>query len=263
MESPNSTYPCHINPELSSEQFIPEHIFIYMKAGSIIINDRFKTYQINAGEFCFAKRNHLAKYMKNPDRNGKLDAISIVFKRDFLKSFALEYKIVSDQQLSENTAVLKLEPNVLLENFVQSLVPYLDRRETEYLDFLALKNKEIILILLKTNSDLRSILFDFNDPGKIDLEDFMNNNFHFNVSLERFAYLSGRSLTSFKQDFNKIFQMSPGRWLLNKRLQEAYYLIKNKKRKPTDIYLEVGFEDLSHFSFAFKKLFGVAPSHVV
>src|SRR5476651_2538338 len=95
MESSNANYPCHINPELSNEQFIPDHIFIYLKAGSVIINDRLKTYHIKAGEFCFAKRNHLAKYMKSPDRYGKLDAISIVFKREFLKSFAGEYRIVN------------------------------------------------------------------------------------------------------------------------------------------------------------------------
>jgi AraC-like DNA-binding protein len=33
-------------------------------------------------------------------------------------------------------------------------------------------------------------------------------------------------------------------------------------KKPSDVYLEVGFEDLSHFSFAFKKEFGKAPSLV-
>lgn len=206
MESSNSEYPCHINPELSIEQFIPDHIFIYLKAGSITINDRLNTYIIQPGEFCLAKRNHLARYMKNPDRNGKLEAISIVFKRDFLKSFLKEYKEITQQQFPDN---------------------------------------------------------DFNDPGKIDLEDFMNKNYCFNVSLERFAYLSGRSLTAFKQDFNKIFVMPPGRWLLNKRLQEAHHLITDKKRRPSAVYLELGFEDLSHFSFAFKKLFGVSPSQLL
>jgi AraC-like DNA-binding protein len=202
--------------------------------------------------------------MKRPDRYGKLEAISIVFKRDFLKSFALEYKVINDQPFTKNAdAVIKLQPDVLLENFVYSLTPYISAEETNYEDFLSLKNKEIILILLKNNPDLKRVLFDFNEPGRIDLEDFMNNNFHFNVSLERFAYLSGRSLTLFKQEFNKIFGMAPGRWLLNKRLQEAHHLIKNKKRKPSDVYLEIGFEDLSHFSFAFKKLFGVAPSHLI
>ena len=45
-------------------------------------------------------------------------------------------------------------------------------------------------------------------------------------------------------------------------LQAAYYLIKEKGKAPSEAYLEVGFEDLSHFSFAFKKKYGVAPSRV-
>jgi AraC-like DNA-binding protein len=36
----------------------------------------------------------------------------------------------------------------------------------------------------------------------------------------------------------------------------------NKNQKPSDVYLEVGFEDLSHFSFVFKKEFGKTPSEV-
>jgi len=119
-ESSNTNYPCHINPELSNEQFIPDHIFIYLKAGSVIITDRLKTYDIKAGEFCFAKRNHLAQYMKNPDRFGKLDAISIVFKREFLKSFTQEYRIVNDQLPANDHAIMKLDRNELLESFVMS-----------------------------------------------------------------------------------------------------------------------------------------------
>ena len=90
----------------------------------------------------------------------------------------------------------------------------------------------------------------------------MNRNFAFNVEMKQFAYLTGRSLATFKRDFEKIFHASPGRWLQQRRLEQAYYLIKEKGRRPSDVYLEVGFEDLSHFSFAFKKEFGKAPSLV-
>jgi AraC family transcriptional regulator, exoenzyme S synthesis regulatory protein ExsA len=67
---------------------------------------------------------------------------------------------------------------------------------------------------------------------------------------------------NFKRDFEKIFHTSPGNWLLQKRLQEAHYLIKEKGNKPSDVYLEVGFEDLSHFSYAFKNAYGIAPSKI-
>jgi len=70
------------------------------------------------------------------------------------------------------------------------------------------------------------------------------------------------SLASFKRDFEKVFKTSPGLWLQQKRLSGAYYQIREKGRKPSDVYLDVGFENLSHFSYAFKKAFGVASSGV-
>jgi AraC-like DNA-binding protein len=109
---------------------------------------------------------------------------------------------------------------------------------------------------------LKDILFDFSDPYKIDLEAFMNKNFHFNVTLDRFAYLTGRSLATFKRDFQKTFNTSPRNWLQQRRLQEAYYLITEKGKTTSDIYLDLGFENLSHFSFAFKKQFGYAPTEL-
>lgn len=47
-------------------------------------------------------------------------------------------------------------------------------------------------------------------------------------------------------------------WLQDKRLTEAGYLI-SKGKKPSDIYLDVGFENLSHFYTSFKNKFGITP----
>jgi len=124
------------------------------------------------------------------------------------------------------------------------------------------KVKEAVMILLETNPELKNILFDFSEPGKIDLEAFMAQNYRFNVDLNRFAYLTGRSLATFKRDFERIFNISPNRWIQQQRLKDAYFLIKEKKHKVSDVYMDVGFKDLSHFSFAFKKAYGVAPSAV-
>jgi len=90
----------------------------------------------------------------------------------------------------------------------------------------------------------------------------MQKNYKFNVGIERFAFLTGRSLSAFKRDFKKTFNETPNRWLTRRRLQEARFLIEEKKQRPIDIYLDLGFEDLSHFSFAFKKEFGVPASHL-
>jgi AraC-like DNA-binding protein len=88
----------------------------------------------------------------------------------------------------------------------------------------------------------------------------MVSNFHFNVSVERFARLTGRSLAGFKRDFQKTFGLPPRHWLQDKRLTAAKQLIEIGHKKPSAIYLDLGFESLSHFSYSFKKKFGVAPT---
>ncbi|MGX5856573.1 helix-turn-helix domain-containing protein [Dyadobacter jiangsuensis] len=70
-------------------------------------------------------------------------------------------------------------------------------------------------------------------------------------------------MSTFKRDFQKTFGTNPGNWLKKKRLEEAYFQINRQSRKPSDVYLEVGSEDLSHFLYAFKKEFGRAPSELM
>ncbi len=60
----------------------------------------------------------------------------------------------------------------------------------------------------------------------------------------------------------EIFNEAPNRWLIQKRLQEAHFLMDKESKKPSEIYIDLGFEDLSHFSFVFKKQFGYAPGEI-
>ena len=82
------------------------------------------------------------------------------------------------------------------------------------------------------------------------------------LSIEEIAHYTGRSLATFKRDFKKVSDLTPERWLIKKRLEKAYDLMKHGKKKVVEVYAEVGFRNPSHFSTAFKKHFGVAPSAV-
>jgi AraC-like DNA-binding protein len=229
VEKPNLSqivYSCYFTRSREGEQFVQEHVFSYQIAGTLTLNDGVQDYTFKEGDFRFTTRNNNTA----PHQNGK--------------------------------AVVELKSDKLLKSFADSLMPYREFQPPNNVQLMSLKLKEAILVLLQTNPAMKDILFDFSDPGKIDLEGFMNQNFHFNVQLKRFAYLTGRSLATFKRDFEKIFHISPSRWLLQKRLEAAHYLIKEEGKAPSEAYLETGFEDLSHFSFAFKKAYGVAPSRV-
>lgn len=254
-------YSCYVNRTREGEQFVPVHVFTYQISGSLIFNDGKDAHICNEGAFRFIRRNNLIKFLKQPPENGEFKTISVYLEEETLRDFSMEYGYTADKQV-ESPVVTALKPDPLFKSYMQSLQPYDTLNESGNDDLVKLKLKEAILILLKVNPELKNVMFDFSEPGKIDLEAFMLQHFHFNVAMKRFAYLTGRSLATFKRDFEKIFHTSPSRWLQQKRLQEAYYLIKEKGRKTSDVYLEVGFEDLSHFSFAFKKAYGVAPSAV-
>ncbi|QIP13044.1 helix-turn-helix transcriptional regulator [Spirosoma aureum] len=254
-------YSCYHTRSREGEQFIPEHIFSYQIAGTLTMNDGNKEYIFNEGDFRFCKRNHLVKFNKQPPESGDFKSISVYLDQETLRNVSLEYGYKAEKH-QEGDTILPLKPAPLYESYMNSLMPYDQLRQPANENLQSLKLREAILILLQTNPELKTVLFDFSEPGKIDLEGFMNKNFHFNVELKRFAYLTGRSLATFKRDFEKIFHSSPSRWLLQKRLQEAHYLIKEKGKAPSDVYLDLGFEDLSHFSFAFKKMYGSSPSRV-
>lgn len=258
---PQIVYSCYFTRSREGEQFVREHIFSYQISGTLSMNDGHKEYTFNEGDFRFSRRNQLIKFVKQPPPNGEFKTLSIYLDQETLRKFSLEYGYTAEPH-QEGEPILELKPDPLYKSYMDSLLPYLQQNQTINENLQAVKLKEAILILLQVNPALKDILFDFSEPGKIDLEAYMNKNFHFNVELQRFAYLTGRSLATFKRDFEKLFHSSPSRWLQQRRLQEAHYLIKEKGKVPSEVYLELGFEDLSHFSFAFKKMYGLAPSKI-
>ena len=257
---PKILYSCYHSHSREGEQFVPEHILSFQLAGSMTINDGEHEQHFANGDIRLHQRNHLLKFYKQlPPDGGEYKSLSIYLDQATLRKFSNEYGYTVTKT-HINKAVIPIRPTQQYKSYLQSLYPYEQIMQQGNEDLLALKVKEALLILLKTNPEVKDILFDFTEPGKIDLEAFMVKNYKFNVSMERFAYLTGRSLATFKSDFEKLFHTTPGRWLQQQRLKEAHHLIKEKGRRPSDVYLEVGFEDLSHFSFAFKKVYGMSPS---
>ena len=268
---------CYFTRSRGGEHFIPDHVFTFQASGVMIMNDGNKEYIFQPGSCRFGRRNQLIKFTKLPPEGGEFKSLSVHFDQPFLRNCSLEgghgsvgagFGFVeagfgsAEAGRRSGDAVIGLKPDPLYRNYFDSLGPYVSLNGEDDAALINLKLKEAVLLLLKINPGMKDILFDFGEPGKMDLEAFMNRNFHFNVGLSRFAYLTGRSLATFKRDFEKLFHCTPSRWLQQRRLQEAHYLIREKGKTASDIYLDLGFEDLSHFSFAFKKQYGMAPTKV-
>lgn len=249
---------CYSKSNKAGEQFIKEHGISYIVSGEMEAYDGDAKHIYRKGDIILYRKNRLIRFVKYPHSEDGFEAISVILDEDLLKEFSQEYEISSDKNPKES--LYKMAPDELLESYFKSLESWFGKSIDE--DLAQTKKIEMIQLLLRNNLELKNVLFHFGLPGKINLEAFMNNNFRFNVPLPQLAFLTGRSLATFKRDFEKLFQTSPNKWLQQKRLDEAHYLLEHKKMKAKDVYLEVGFETLSHFSFAFKNRFGVSPSLV-
>jgi len=252
---------CYIGPEISPEQFIAEHFFLYIAKGRIHGYDGHSSATLEAGGYALVRKNHLARY--NKERvNGEFEKVVIILDENFLKKVQAGYTFDHAAPKPE-TAFVTLAHNDSIPAFMDSLRPFYNgfgRIDEQVADT---KRQELLGILIKLKPELVNILFDFGQPEKIGLEAFMNRNYKFNASIERFAYLTGRSRSAFKRDFKEIFHDTPNRWLVRKRLKEAYFLITKKRQNPSAIYLDLGFENLSHFSYAFKKAFGSTATELL
>lgn len=244
--------------EFTHDPFVSEHWLVFIVSGFSEIFSPEGGISYPAGTLVLVRKNQLVKTVKKTDGEKPFMSISICIDQQTLKKFSAEYDIKAD-------GVYSGEPNIRIENdafmkaYFSSLMPYFSQPEKLTPILAQIKTAEIIEMLLQKPA-IKNFLFDFSEPHKIDLEEYMNRYFSYNVPIAQFAQLTGRSISSFKRDFTKTFNATPERWLQKRRLEMAYFLIAQKDRKPSDVYLEVGFENLSHFSTAFKKEFGVNAS---
>jgi AraC-like DNA-binding protein len=243
--------------------FFEHSTFVLQVSGQFTFETAGHKISMRKGEMLLIRKNQLGEITKTAPDGEDYETIVIILKEDMLRKIALEEQIEIGGKYTGQPNLL-IPGNDFLHGYFQSVIPYVRSSEEKIAASLGmLKVREGVQLLLHTMPGLKEFLFDFSEPHKIDLEKFMLSNFHFNVPVERFAQLTGRSLAGFKRDFQKTFGGSPRQWLQEKRLTEARHLIEKKNRKSSDIYLDLGFESLSHFSHSFKKKFGKAPTEWV
>ena len=161
--------------------------------------------------------------------------------------------------------LIVLNTNETLAGFFLSMASYFAEVREPDPSLLELKFKELILNIADNprNEELLSYFCSLvHEPQSISLQRIMMDNYCFNLKMEQYAKLSGRSLSTFKRDFQKLYNTPPGKWLLEQRLNLSMSLLGNTTKTINEVAFESGFENVSHFSRSFKKRFGIAPSAV-
>ena len=258
-------YKMNMMREEMKKKAISDFMFIYIMAGT----GRMAVNGVNhelCKDFSFLV-NRFAKLKFETEETMQLVIIRI--SEDSVKEFLLRYKPVANDITDEanskhdnrpDTDVEKLPRHLLIHSLVSGIETGLDNDYRASESLVYLKILECLNIITQVLPELYCWLAKKNSVVKVNLHDFMENHYRDNEPLGQLALASGRSLSTFRRDFIKEFGMTPGKWLLARRLKEACRLMVQEKRHPSSFIYELGFEIFSHFSRSFKTEYGVRPS---
>ncbi len=258
----NFLYSCTDEKERGSENLVSEHVIMFVLEGKVQFHYSQGFIEFGEGQIGFLHKNLLVRSFKYPAENGRpFQSFNVFLDQNSLKKYSSAHNKIA-KGIYNGDPIVDISDDIFVKGYFNSIVPYFNTEVPLSAHLAELKTIEAIELLLR-HVKLANLLLDFSVPYKIDLEAFMSQNYAYNLTISKFAMLTGRSLATFKRDFKKIFQITPERWLMQKRLERAHFLIAQQKQTPTAVYQDVGFENLSHFSTAFKKKFGYNASTLV
>lgn len=184
---------------------------------------------------------------------------------EYLKKFSNEYRSQLPFNLPEDavtTQMITLDVNETTRSFFYAMIPYFNQSPPPPEPLLELKFKELLFNILinRKNSMLLAWIRQLGDTDKIPLPAVMEANYTYNLSINDFARIAGRSTATFNREFNALYKTTPGKWLIQKRLDYASLLLHTTTKPVNEIVFESGFENNTHFSRVFKEKFKLSPS---
>ena len=260
---------CILRKELSQslinrEGYISNHVVVMLLEG----DQQIKTFEeelikIKAGEVLFIPRGMYHITDLKPE-GGKFRSLLFYFDDALIQEFLSTSRVteISKEKAPDH---LKFGEVTSVKLFAESLLNIYESNQLKNKNFLNLKILELLHLLntLASEQQFANFLFRLTLPKKRNIKSFMESNFAKPLKIEDYAYLTGRSLSSFRRDFKTYFQSTPQKWLKEKRLEKAVNILKEKEMKIADLAYEVGYENTSYFIKEFKNKTGLSPKQYI
>ena len=244
-----------------SEDWSEHNCFVYIMNGEIIMHSREASWRLRQGDTAFLKKGGCTI-----ERSERHTFCSLLFyvPDSYIRAFTRENIHLFNHEDSSpvsRSLLLPVAMNEVLRSFYDSVISYFVASTQPPEDLLELKFRELLLntIINQANRELKAYFQKLAISSMDDLEDVMERNCLYNLQLHEYARLCHRSLSTFKRDFQTVYEMPPGRWLLEKRLEAAHHSLLTTDKPIIDVAAESGFANNAHFSRAFKNYYAMSP----
>lgn len=251
-------------PLVDREGYISNHVVSMVLAGE----QRIRTYddtliKVKAGEVLFIPRGMYYVSDLLP-AEGSFRSVLFYFDDSIIQEFLATSRVTefSKKQIPDHLK-FGVVPN--LHFFIDSLLNLYQSNQIRSKGLLQLKILELLYLLngLAQEQQFADFLFQLTLPKKRNIKTFMEKNFDKPLKIEDYAYLTGRSLSTFRRDFKTFYNITPQKWLKEKRLDKAITILQEKEITVTDLAFEVGYENISYFIKEFKNKVGQSPKQYI
>lgn len=191
-------------------------------------------------------------------KNSLFKSILLFFSDQFLADFCMKHGIGVTGKPSDKCSLVTLPKTPFLQHFETSL-QLLKTLPAEN-GIQSVKLEELLLYLLhQFPAKMKSFIFSaLSQQPLLKLKQTVQHNIDKNLTVEEIAFLCNMSMSTFKRHFAEAFNTSPRKYFTDYKMKQARRMLGSGSR-PTDIFDQLGYENLSAFSTEFKKYFGLSP----
>jgi AraC-like DNA-binding protein len=241
--------------------FQNEACFIYFAEGEAKINSASEQAAISHRESVLLK---CGTYFADLLRYGNADRFEILVFHLYPGILKRIYKneIPGFLKMPEKSVINKIATDEVVKKFIESLYFYFDHPDLISDDWLELKIKELVLLLMRSKNaeSVASLFSDLFTPRNLNIKEVVNNHLFSNLSLDDLAGLCNISLSTFNRTFQTLFSDTPANYIKIKRLERARDLLLMSSLTVREIAIQTCFNDMSHFSRSFRAKYRCSPS---
>lgn len=240
--------------------FLEQHLLYVVLGGSVRLTCGRQSWTVRKNEMILLRRAQSVNYVKEGSpQNGLFESQLFAIKDELLKDFFTSQQVIIPQMKEElGTQVSPMSDRLVA--YCWSLAPYFNDPSLTNPGLLRLKVMELLYNVMDCSKNIFRQMLQLRQPVKADIHRVVEENYTSPISLEELAYLSGRSLSTFKREFQDIYGQPPARWIREKRLSKAHQLLQSTNISVADVAYSLGFENPTHFSRIFKQQYGFSPS---
>ncbi|RFM31109.1 helix-turn-helix domain-containing protein [Chitinophaga silvisoli] len=250
-------------PAPRAQIMLGQNMFTFLLDGEKTVHFAGTQVTVQPQQFVLLAAGNCLMSEKIAPANADYHSILILFGNELLSDFFNRHLALLGTPVKQPGTLpfLKFEKDAFLDSFVHSLDCMLTDDKSFHPALAQVKLEELFLYLAihfpGQLSQIRSMGYEANE--ELVIRQAITSHIDSNITVEELAFLCNMSLSSFKRKFAKMYETSPNKWLLEKRMERAAKMLRQENRKASEIYYELGYENLSSFIQSFKQMYGVTP----